>query len=318
MKLGGLLALAWAATACAAAARPAPMVLQPGQIDLARGPDGNTEILDAPQGLIVVDTGRHPEHARAILDHARRAGKPIVAIVNTHWHLDHTTGDREILTAFPNAQIVASRAVESALAGFLKDELARSEATLAAGNMPADARARVERSIAAVRDRAALVPTLPVERDQVLALGGRKLEVHLARAAATEGDVWLVVPDEKLAIVGDLVVGAVPFFDTGCEQGWAAALAAIDAARWDRLVPGHGAVMTRVEFRRWRGAFAAYLDCARSARSAQDCAEQWTDDARGFYSAGEAPQVPAMARYYIENVLRAPPAKRMAYCRKSP
>lgn len=69
--------------------RPLPM---PG-----RGPDGNTIIYDAPDGLVVVDTGRHSSQTDAILAFAREHKKPISVIVNTHWHLDHaaaTDGSR--------------------------------------------------------------------------------------------------------------------------------------------------------------------------------------------------------------------------------
>ena len=216
----GLIALAWALAACGGVAtKPAPMGFQPGHIDLARGPDGNTEILDAPEGLIVVDTGRHPDHARAIIDHARAVGKPVIAIVNTHWHLDHTTGNRDILAAFPGAKVIASRAVDGALADFLARSRTQAVEALASGKLTPAERARAERLLAAVEDRAALVPSMPVVGDGARMLGGRRIEFHLARNAATEGDVWMVVPDEKLAIVGDLVVAPVPFFDTGCEDG---------------------------------------------------------------------------------------------------
>ena len=66
-----------------------------------KGPDGNSIFIDAPEGLILVDTGRHPEHSAALLAYARERGRPIAAIFNTHWHLDHSTGNTEIRAAFP-------------------------------------------------------------------------------------------------------------------------------------------------------------------------------------------------------------------------
>jgi glyoxylase-like metal-dependent hydrolase (beta-lactamase superfamily II) len=122
------------------------------------------------------------------------------------------------------------------------------------------------------------------------------------------------VPDEGLAIAGDLVVAPVPFFDTGCEAGWRAALDAIAAAEWTTLIPGHGAPMTRADFARWRGAFDAWLTCAASDRPPGQCAEGWMRDAAGFYTAGEAAGVRMLAEGYVAEVLRAPASKRMAYC----
>jgi hypothetical protein len=53
----------------------------PGGIPSNREPDGNTYIFDAPNGLIVMDTGRHKWHRQAILDFAKARGRPIAAVV---------------------------------------------------------------------------------------------------------------------------------------------------------------------------------------------------------------------------------------------
>src|SRR5947199_2354297 len=68
----------------------------PGGIPPNREPDGNTYIFDAPEGLIVMDTGRHKWHRQAILDFAKARGKPIAAVVNSHWHLDHVSGNPDL------------------------------------------------------------------------------------------------------------------------------------------------------------------------------------------------------------------------------
>src|SRR5258706_281660 len=54
-------------------------------------PDGNSVLLDAPAGLIVVDTGRHDWDARAILALARERQHDIIAIVNSHRDLHHVS-----------------------------------------------------------------------------------------------------------------------------------------------------------------------------------------------------------------------------------
>ena len=45
----------------------------PGTFEPNRGPDGNSVFLDAPDGLILVDTGRHPAHRDRLLAYAARA-----------------------------------------------------------------------------------------------------------------------------------------------------------------------------------------------------------------------------------------------------
>ena len=46
--------------------------LVPGSVPLDKGPDGNSIFLGAPKGLVLVDTGRHPEHAGKLLAYARQ------------------------------------------------------------------------------------------------------------------------------------------------------------------------------------------------------------------------------------------------------
>ena len=41
--------------------------LVPGSFAPGRGPDGNSVFLEAPEGLILVDTGRHPAHREKLL-----------------------------------------------------------------------------------------------------------------------------------------------------------------------------------------------------------------------------------------------------------
>ncbi len=88
------------ATAAAEIVAPGVALLR-GAILPGRGPDGNTIVFDAPEGLVVVDTGRHDWHSDAILALARERGRPIVAILNTHWHLDHSSGNGRIKAAYP-------------------------------------------------------------------------------------------------------------------------------------------------------------------------------------------------------------------------
>lgn len=308
---------AFALVAPSVSAEPAAHILVPGHIDLATGPDGNTVILDTASGLVVVDTGRHPSHANAILARAKSVKKPVITIVNTHWHLDHTTGNRDILSAYPDAQLVASGAVNGALTGFLANSPERSRKRLNDPSVGEAERARLMRALSIMEDRAAFVPENPIANDTKVELGGRVLELRLAPNAATEGDIWMLVPDEKLAIVGDLVVAQFPFFDTGCEEGWRKALDDIEKASWDTLIPGHGAKMDRTTFLRWKSAFNGVLDCARSDKPSSECATRWQSDAAGFFTDVEREDVRELAIYYVDEILRAPPERRMDYCLKS-
>ena len=301
--------------ACSAASRAQPFHLIPGQVTPNKGPDGNTIVLDAPQGLIVVDTGRHPAHSQAILDYAKQRGKVIAAVVNTHWHLDHTTGNWDIRQAYPNVRIYASNALEGALAGFFPASRKGADEFLKSGKASPAQRAEMERAFHVMDHPELLRPTDVIARSMPMAIAGRDLDVHLKTFAATEGDVWLYDPKTRLAIVGDLVVDIVPFMDTACPDGWAKALDEIAATPFETLVPGHGPVMGRADFLAWRTAYDNFVKCGHSTADPKACVAGWERDAAKFIDEAHRDYVHEAAGYYLETRLRSSPEEQQKYCR---
>ncbi len=298
----------------APASEPDGWHLVRGSFEPGRGPDGNSVLLDAPDGLILVDTGRHPAHQEKLLAFAKARGRPIAAIVNTHWHLDHSGGNAEIRAAYPGAGLFASTAVDGALTGFFPPSRKAAEDFLASGKASPELEAEIRHDFAAMDDVASLRATRPVTSSGEVRVAGRRLEFNLARLAATEGDVWIYDPESKLLIAGDLVVGPVPFFDTGCPEGWREALTALAARPFATLIPGHGAPMTRPQFLQWRTAFGHLLDCAVADKARDECIAGWRRDAAAFIPAGDR-RIDEMVGYYLDTRLRAPHAERQKFCR---
>lgn len=289
--------------------------LIPGTFEKGRQPDGNSIILNAPDGLIVIDTGRHVAQQEKILAAARARGKPIAAIINSHWHLDHSGGNQEIRAVYPNAQIIASTAVEGALTGFLAKSRKDAEAYIASGQAPPEQHAEIRGDFDAMDHPADLRPTKAVHKSERRKVAGRTLELHLAKYAATEGDVWVYDPKTKTLFSGDLVVAFAPFLDTACVEGWLSALKDIEAVPFTTLVPGHGPVMTRPLFMRWQAAFRNLVDCAASKASDVECVAGWNRDAAPFVAELAPRKIDPMIDYYLKSRLRAPSAERNKYCR---
>lgn len=300
----------------AGSAHAAPFHLIPGRVPLDwQGPDGNTVVLDAPQGLIVVDTGRSPMHAQAILDYAKKRRRPIAAIVNSHWHLDHTTGNYDIRQVYPRAKVYASTAIEGALVGFLNRGRAQGDELLADPKTPSGQRAQLLRGRYRVDHPATLRPTNPILRSGRMRIAGRVLDVHLARFAATEGDVWIYDPKTRTLIAGDLVVGIVPFMDTACPEGWSKALREIAAVPFRTLIPGHGAPMSRGDFAAWRRAYDNFVKCGRSDVDKEVCITGWEKDAAKFIDAAHRDYVRGASNYYLTTRLRSSPEEQQRYCK---
>ena len=308
LGIGAMLALV---AALAPAREPVPIAPDlwwlRGDFVPGRQPDGNSVILAGVEGLVVIDSGRHALHSDRLLEFARTRQQPIVALVNTHWHLDHVAGNPRLRSAHPGLTVYASDAIDAALGGFL----ARSRAqlfTMLERETDPESRASMRDEIARIDAGAALRPDRIVSMAEEIELAGRPLRLGLERAAATAGDVWVFDPATRTLIAGDLVTLPAPFLDTACPQRWQAALARIDAIPFERVVPGHGVPLTRAGFARYRTAFDRLLACAASDASSSRCVATWRN-AAGPLLAGQPDEfVRGLTEYYVTQRLRGPGA----------
>jgi glyoxylase-like metal-dependent hydrolase (beta-lactamase superfamily II) len=314
----GLLALPCCLCLSAAGAELAPGVqVIPGRFVKGEQPDGTTVVLRAPAGLIVVDTGRHPEHTQKILDLARALNAPIVAVINTHWHLDHVGGNPRLRRAYPGLKILASRAIEQAATGFLADYRKQLETALALSKDPTQ-RGRFQDEIAIIDAGPLLMPDQPISAAGSVEIGGRAFHLGLEPPAVTAGDVWLLDPKSRVLIAGDLVTLPVPLFDTACPGGWQRALNSLAAADFKTLVPGHGAPMSRADFDTYRAGFDHLLTCGASSQPAQTCIAGWLRDLGPLVPAKEREFARAMLAYYLTNHLRVAPGASARWCEPLP
>src|SRR5262245_34089383 len=268
-----------------------------------RGPDGNTIIFDAPDGLVVVDTGRHVWHSDAILAFARERARPISAIINTHWHLDHSSGNARLKAAFPNATIFATTAIDRVLApgGFLERGVAETSARLAEPDVPALEREEREIYLDTMEHAQSLRPNVSMQRSGPYNFARRRLDVHITDGAVTEADIWLYDRRTHVAVLGDLVTLPAPFFETACPQRWRAELEQVWATPFRIAIPGHGEPMTRTQFDAYRTAYNAFIDCVGSDAAPTQCASAWTTNIALFIANDARAQrlAPQMAEYYV-------------------
>ena len=308
-------AMALLATTVAAADDLAPGVrLLPGRFVAGEQPDGNTVVFDGAGGLIVFDTGRHAAHTDAIIDYAHARDLPIVAIFNSHWHLDHVGGNARLRKAYPGARVHASGAIEQAMHGFLAKYRAQIEQILARPDADPVQKAALRDELALIDAGPALYPDERIERAGVQAIAGRRVQVGLETRAVTAGDVWLFDPATRTLAAGDLVTLPAPLFDTACPARWQAALGRLAKVDFERLVPGHGAPLTRAQFATWRTAFDHLLACSASKAAKDACIGGWMRDAQALVPAAEEKLARGLLDYYVDNSLRGDAAKTRELC----
>ncbi|HEX4915781.1 MAG TPA: MBL fold metallo-hydrolase, partial [Vicinamibacterales bacterium] len=267
-----------------------------------RGPDGNTIIMEAPDGLIVIDTGRHQSQSDAILAFARERKRPIAAIVNTHWHLDHASGNGRIKAAHPKARLYTTTAIDKVIApgGFLARNLEGAKKMLPSTTDPVR-KEEIQIFLTTMEADTELRPDVAVSKSGPLRLAGRPLDVRVTDRAVSDADVWLFDTATKIAVIGDLVTLPVPYFETACPARWRATLDEVWATPFETAIPGHGRPMTRGDFDTYRKAFGAFVDCTRTDSPAAACGKSWVDGLGSLIRADEQvrKQVQASAEYYV-------------------
>ncbi len=285
-----------------------------GEATPNRQPDGNSVIIEAPQGLIVIDSGRHKEHSQRVLDFAHAQDRPIAAIINSHWHLDHVGGNPRLRAAFPGIRVYASSAIDAARTGFLVDYRAQLVTEIAASAKNPQAQESMRAEVALIDQGAALGPTDVIAKSAPLNIAGRTLQLHLESHAVTAGDVWVFDPETRVLLAGDLVTLPAPLFESACPARWRTSLARLEKTPFDWLVPGHGAPMRKQGLNVYRKAFSNLLECAAADAGKNHCVDGWINDASVLIDSKDVSYARTLVGYYVENYLRHPTERIQKFC----
>lgn len=161
--------------------------------------DLSVVVIEGDDGLLVVDTGAEPAEAEEILaDLASRFDRPVRRVVNTHAHFDHTFGNQVFGPgSTTDAAILGHAGIARHFERYEGPRLAawRADPTREPDRRWADLRL--------------VPPSHPVERMTRLDLGGRDVELLPQAPAHTDTDLVLLVPAQRVWIVGDLVESRV-------------------------------------------------------------------------------------------------------------
>ena len=88
--------------------------------------DANVTVVAGSAGLVVVDTHASTAAGRAVVADVRRLGAgEVTAVVNTHWHFDHTFGNAAFREAFPGVPIHATEEAQRNLVEWGEEARAR-------------------------------------------------------------------------------------------------------------------------------------------------------------------------------------------------
>jgi len=307
-----MLPAAWLNAAETVAVAP-DVELIPGTFEPGSQPDGNSVLFRAPEGWVVFDTGRHPEHTQKIIDRAHDSRLPIKAVINSHWHLDHIGGNPHIRAAYPDVRVYSSTAIDGAMSGFLAKYRAQLVEAIASTKEEKTAQSYRD-EIAIIDSGRALYPDQPIDKTTTQRIVGHVFELHLQKQAVTAGDVWVYDPATRTLAAGDLVTLPVPLLDTACPARWKSALDDLGRMPFKTLVPGHGPPMQRAQFDIHRRAYANLLLCTSGAQAKTACIDGWISDAGTLIAEGQRSFARTLLDYYVDHSLRATKDKAAEAC----
>ncbi|PPR20854.1 MAG: Metallo-beta-lactamase type 2 [Alphaproteobacteria bacterium MarineAlpha10_Bin2] len=229
--------------------------LAPGVYALVsnKPPIDNSGFVVGEKGVLVIDAHIDGAMARQIQARVREVtDKPILYLVNTNFHGDHTFGNY----AFPEeTQIVAHRLTADRMKDFEHEKILMLAA--------------VDNDATILRDTRLRLPDITFNETMRIDLGGLVVELYHFGAGNTPGDTVVYVPEARTAWTGNLVLGEaiIPFLIEGGAADYHATLArfarSVDART---IIPGHGLPTTGAAL----GRNLAYLnDLVQMARSAR-------------------------------------------------
>ncbi len=249
----------------------------------AGGINGNVAVLSTAEGAVVVDTMTFRAQGARIRELAERlSGGPVQAVINTHYHSDHSHGN----PGFPSGtQVVATQRTLDYMLEFDADYWSGANA----GTLPND--------------------TFEAERE--LRIGGKTIRMlHLGRGH-TGGDLVVHFVEDRVLHMGDLLVhGRYPNIDLeagGSVEAWIGTLDRALLLDFDRVIPGHGPVTDRAGIERFQRFLRELWEIVQQAvgeglsleRTQQLARETLTSDA-GFETLG----IPGLFRLDRDFVVR--------------
>lgn len=218
------------------------------------GLDGNSIAVLSNDGVLVFDTNGTPAAAAAVLAQIRTlTDRPVRYVVNSHWHWDHWYGTETYQAAFPDVQIVAHEKTRVMMMGpalafnrpFIETDLPNYVNALekrAAENPALTPLLETDRAFLDQKTHVRhTIPNVTFSDRLNIELSGRHIEVLHYGRAVTPGDAFVYLPQEKLLLIGDLIVNPITFALSGYPTEWLRTLEQIDTLDVSTIVTGHGA-----------------------------------------------------------------------------
>jgi cyclase len=219
---------------------------------------GNAGIVDLGDAALVFDTFMTLPAARDLAGATERlVGKPVKYVVNSHYNGDHVNGnqvfaDAVVISTAGTRELIATRGFDNLAQMRAHPEYVQELASELARTQDERLRRSLEMDLGDTRALEACLPELELRLpsvlfDRRLVIWGpaRRVELETLGGGHTDSDAFMLVPDAKVAFLGDLLFNeAHPSLWTASPDGWITILEQIEQMDLTTVVPGHGPVGT--------------------------------------------------------------------------
>jgi len=200
------------------------------ELTMLSGAGGNILVLGTSDGQVLVDSGAAAHSEAVLATLGELPGEHVLALFNTHWHLDQV-GSNEALGRAGATIYAHAKTRQRLRSGYYLPVEERYEPPLPA----------------------AACPTETLYTEGSLTVGGQRIEYGYLIEAHTDGDIYVAFPESNVIAVGDVVSPlrdpALDWFGGGWLGGRVDSLALLlEISDQDtQFVPSYGPVIGRPE-----------------------------------------------------------------------
>src|SRR6266850_3580564 len=215
----------------------------------------NAAIIFLDDVVLVVDTHSKPSAARALIEQIKKlTPKPVKFVVNTHFHWDHYQGNEAYPSSWPaGVEIISSEATRQNIQRLgiprvkneiitMPQEIANLKKDLEKASTAEQKKAieenlrQAEAYFAELKSMQVTLPTMTFDRSLILRRGPRTVEVLWLGRAHTDGDVFVFLPNEKVIVTGDALLGWTPFMGDSYPYDWIQTLDAAEKLDFNHVI----------------------------------------------------------------------------------
>ena len=233
--------------------------------------NSNAAVFVNASDVLIIDAHSHPAAATALIAQIKRevTPKPVRWLANTHFHWDHTQGNRAYLGTANHVDIIASNTTKQLMTQLLLPRLRAALDPLSPGPRGSQQVARqleqlrqsvrkpvsqtekvsLREGIAELESFAAemkafepALPTITFDKSYVIREKDYDLHLEFHGYGHTAGDIVVFCPQKRIVVTGDAHHPGFPGFIDSYPQLWPKQVDSILNLQFDHILPGHGRV----------------------------------------------------------------------------